>query len=113
VRHLEEGGTVLGLFPQSDYTRASVKLEKGDLLVCCTDGIINVSDEHKQALGAARLAELVRRNRGRNADGVVHAVLSEVAAYSTASMNDDDKVLIVMKVTSDAAAEISENGKGV
>ena len=37
-------------------------------------------------------------------------MLSDVASYSTASMNDDDKVLIVTKVTSDKTHEASENG---
>src|SRR5262245_42415052 len=110
VKRLEEGGTVIGLFPQADYTRGSVKLEKGDVLVCSTDGIINVADEGREKFGAARLAELVRSNRTRNAQGIVDAVLSEVAAYSTASMNDDDKVLIVMKATADKSSETRETG---
>src|SRR5262249_17437618 len=108
VKRLEEGGTVIGLFPQADYTRGSVKLEKGDVLVCSTDGIINVADEHKKKFGEARLAELIRSNRSRSAYEIVDAVLSEVAACSSASMNDDDKVLIVMKVTADKGQETSQ-----
>jgi len=112
VKLLEEGGTVIGLFPQADYNRGSVKLEQGDLLVCCTDGILKVSDEQKQEYGGQRLAEFVRRQRDRSAQGVVEAVLGEVSSYSTASMNDDDKVLIVMKVTADSKKETAGNGTG-
>jgi sigma-B regulation protein RsbU (phosphoserine phosphatase) len=110
IKLLEEGGTVIGLFPQADFTRGSAKLEPEDLLVCCTDGILDVCDEHQQQYGSKRLAELVRENRQRNAQGIVDAVLSDVASYSTASMNDDDKVLIVLKVTSDKTQEASANG---
>jgi hypothetical protein len=42
----------------------------------------------------------VRRQREKSAQGIVDAVLSEVAGYSTASVSVDDKVLVVMKVTS-------------
>jgi hypothetical protein len=35
-------------------------------------------------------------------------VLAEVSAYSTASMNDDDKVLIVFKVTADKEVAVEE-----
>jgi len=35
-------------------------------------------------------------------------VLAEVSAHSTASMNDDDKVLIVLKVTADKDAAVEE-----
>jgi sigma-B regulation protein RsbU (phosphoserine phosphatase) len=107
VKLLEEGGTVIGLFPQVDYTRGSVKLEKGDLLVCCTDGILQVSDEREEAYGANRLAEVVCRHRDRNAQDVVDAVLTDVSSFPAASMNDDDKVLIVMKVTADKSEDVT------
>ena len=109
VKLLEEGGTVIGLFPQVDYTRGSVKLEKDDLLVCSTDGILRISDDQKQEYGARRLTDFVRRHRERSAQGIVDAVLAEVSAYSTASMNDDDKVLIVLKVTADKDPAVEES----
>lgn len=111
VRLLEEGGTVIGLFPQADYTRGSVKLEQGDLVACCTDGILEVSNEREEVNGAKRLAEFVRRHRDRSAQGVVDAVLSEVSSYPAASMNDDDKVLIVMKFTADKSGETLDEGQ--
>jgi sigma-B regulation protein RsbU (phosphoserine phosphatase) len=105
IKLLEEGGTVIGLFPQADYARGSVKLEEGDLLVCCTDGILQVSDETQEAYGVERLAAFVRLHRSRNAQGIADAVLADVSSYPAASMNDDDKVLIVMKVTADKKTE--------
>jgi len=111
ARFLEEGGTVIGLFPQADYTRGSTKLEQGDLLVCCTDGILKVSDENRQEYGAERLADFVCRHRDASAQGIVDAILSEIATYTTASMNDDDKVLLVMKVTEDKHLEAARNGE--
>jgi len=107
VKLLEEGGTVIGLFPQADYRRGSVKLNAGDVLVCCTDGILDIADESNEEYGGKRLAECVRKHREKSAPSIVDAVLSEVASYSTASMNEDDKVLMVMKVTSDPAANPS------
>lgn len=109
---LEEGGTVIGLFPQADYTRGSAKLEKGDLLVCCTDGILQISNEQDEEYGARRLAEFARRHRDRSAQDIVDDLLGEVSSYPTASMNDDDKVLIVVKVTADANASTTENSDG-
>ncbi|HZD93990.1 MAG TPA: GAF domain-containing SpoIIE family protein phosphatase [Candidatus Sulfotelmatobacter sp.] len=104
VKLLEEGGTVIGLFPQVDFTRGTVKLEKDDLLVCTTDGIPRISDDQKHEYGTRRLTDFVRRNRERSAQGIVDAVLAELSAYSSASMNDDDKVLIAVKVTAEKEA---------
>ncbi|HLJ86519.1 MAG TPA: SpoIIE family protein phosphatase [Candidatus Angelobacter sp.] len=98
IKLLEEGGTVIGVFPAADYTRGSIQLNAGDVLVCCTDGVLEVADEQNQEYGTLRLAECVQRNREKNAQGIVDAVLTEAASYSTASMNVDDKFLIVMKV---------------
>lgn len=99
VQLLEEGGTLIGLFPQADYRRGSVKLSAGDVLVCCTDGILEIADEQNQEYGVERLSQCVQNNRDRNAQAIVDAVLAEVSSYSTASMNVDDKVIMVMKVT--------------
>jgi sigma-B regulation protein RsbU (phosphoserine phosphatase) len=110
VKMLEEGGTVIGLFPQADYVRGSIKLEKDDLLVCCTDGILQISDEQKKEYGPRRLTDFVHRHRHKGAQAIVDAVLAELSTYSSASMNDDDKVLLVMKVTADKT-ETEENGK--
>ena len=75
--------------------------------MCCTDGILDIADESNEEYGGKRLAECVRKHREKSAPSIVDAVLSEVASYSTASMNEDDKVLMVMKVTSDPAANPS------
>ena len=105
IKMLEEGGTVIGLFPQADFVRGSIKLEQGDVLACCTDGILEVSNDRDETYGANRLADLVRQNRDRSAQAIADAVLQEVSSYATASMNDDDKVLLVLKVTADKSQE--------
>ncbi|HLW53721.1 MAG TPA: GAF domain-containing SpoIIE family protein phosphatase [Candidatus Angelobacter sp.] len=113
IKLLEEGGTVIGLFPQADYTRGSVRLEKGDLLVCCTDGILHIADERGQQYGPKRLAEVVRKHHEESAQDVVDAVLGEVSSYPTASMNDDDKVLIVMKVTAESSTDTDQDAEKI
>ncbi|HXB20546.1 MAG TPA: SpoIIE family protein phosphatase [Candidatus Solibacter sp.] len=112
IRLLEEGGTVIGLFPTADYKRGSIKLESGDVLACCTDGITEIADEHGHEYGTLRLAERVRRNREKSAQAIVDAVLTDVSGYSTASMNVDDKVLMVMKVTSEESGELEIGSSG-
>ena len=80
----------------------TARLNKGDVLVCCTDGILEISDEHQQEYGTDRLGACVRRNLEKTAQGILDAIVGEVSGYSTASMSSDDKVLMVMKVASDA-----------
>jgi sigma-B regulation protein RsbU (phosphoserine phosphatase) len=102
---LEEGGTVVGLFPTAEYRRGSVNLNDGDVLICCTDGILEACDIQEQEYGKERLAACVAHNRGKNAQGIVDAVLEDVNRFSMHSKYGDDKVLMIMKVTTEGVTE--------
>lgn len=97
VLSLEEGGTVIGLFPTSDYRRGSVLMRPGDVLVCCTDGILEACNASEEEYGKERLAECIDRNRSKSAQGIIDAVFAELNAFST-SRYTDDKVLMVLKM---------------
>jgi phosphoserine phosphatase RsbU/P len=96
---LQAGGTVVGLFPDSEYSRGSAKLNAGDLLVLCTDGITEPCNVEEEEFGSERLAECVSRNRRGSAEQIVDAVHKEVNAFSLGGTHTDDKVLMVLKVT--------------
>jgi len=102
-RLLDKGGTVIGLFPKSEYERGSVDLAPGDILVCCTDGIYEAMDANDDEYGTERLAKCVSANHHKSAQGIVDAVLKEVNEFSKGGSHVDDKVLMVMKVNSDGS----------
>ena len=102
---LEEGGTVIGLFPHADYQRGSAKLNPGDILVCCTDGILEAMDKNEEEFGNERLAACVSKNRAKPAQGIVDAVLAEVATFSQDGKHVDDKVLMILKVNHDGSLQ--------
>lgn len=102
---LDKGGTVVGLFPDSEYERGSIQMQVGDLLVCCTDGIseaCNVKEEEFETEGIARA---VARNRHKPAAEIVDCVLAEVNEFSRGGPHIDDKVLMVLKVVGDGKFE--------
>jgi phosphoserine phosphatase RsbU/P len=100
-RLLDKGGTVIGLFPKSEYERGSVDLTPGDILVCCTDGIYEAMDPNDDEYGTERLAKCVSANASKSAQSIVDAVLKEVNEFSKGGSHVDDKVLMIMKVNSD------------
>ena len=97
-RLLQEGGTVVGLFPDSEYSRGSCKLQPGDVFVACTDGITEPCDLNEEEYGTERLAECVSRNRHRPAQEIIDCVLTELEEFARGGVHIDDKVLMVMKV---------------
>ena len=104
-RLLEKGGTVIGMFPDAVYQRGSERLNRGDILVACTDGILEACDTSDDEFGEERLAAAVAKLRTKSAQHVVDNVLQEVNTFSKDGRNIDDKVLMVVKVTADAAVE--------
>jgi len=98
---LQDGGTVVGLFPTAEYERGSAKLNPGDVLVTSTDGITEASNADDEEYGYERLAQCVSRNRHKTAEQIIEAVLEEVRGYAVGGVHVDDKVLMVLKVTKD------------
>lgn len=108
---LEEGGTVVGLFPSADYRRGSVKLNPGDVLITCTDGILEACNAQEDEFGKDRLAACVKDNRHKNAQGIVDSVLSQVNTFASSGKYTDDKVLMIMKVTHDGNIQTATRRK--
>ena len=98
---LEEGGMVIGMFPSAEYSRGSAWLKPGDILVCCTDGIVESMDSKDDEFGSERLAASILKNRHRPAQEIVDSVLADVDEFSRDGTHVDDKVLMVVKVSDD------------
>jgi sigma-B regulation protein RsbU (phosphoserine phosphatase) len=96
---LEEGGMIVGLLPGSLYESGVVELQRGDLLVACTDGITEAMDAEGNEYGRPRLAATVNAQRQLSAEQVLRNVLSEVEQHARGGMYEDDRILLVMKVS--------------
>ncbi len=108
---LEAGGTVVGLFPDAEYSRGSCRLRPGDVLVCCTDGITEPCNLNEEEYGTERLAQCVSRNRRRAAHEIVGAVMDDLAEFSRGGIHVDDKVLMIVKVTEGGAETATSKKK--
>ncbi|HEU5450498.1 MAG TPA: GAF domain-containing SpoIIE family protein phosphatase [Terriglobales bacterium] len=102
---LQEGGTVIGLFPEAEYTRGSVKLSPGDVLVACTDGVTEPCDLNEDEYGTERLAACVAEHRHEPAEAIIEAVLEDVRTFSAGGVHVDDQVLMILKVASDGSLD--------
>jgi sigma-B regulation protein RsbU (phosphoserine phosphatase) len=86
---LTEGGTVLGLFPESRYAQGEVKVAAGDRLVCFTDGITEAANEAGDLFGEERLLRLLVEHRRQSASELRETILGAVADFSGGSFQDD------------------------
>jgi serine phosphatase RsbU (regulator of sigma subunit) len=95
---LREGGLVVGIFPGVAYERGHVRLQPGDIVVACTDGITEAMDTKENEYGLESLTAAVHRQRHLPAQQIVENVLAEVDQYSLGGPHEDDRVLLVLKV---------------
>jgi sigma-B regulation protein RsbU (phosphoserine phosphatase) len=96
---LETGGMVVGLLPDASYDCGSVALERGDLLIACTDGITEAMDADGNEYSRERLAESVTRCRTKKPEEILRSILAEVDQHSLGGVHEDDRILMVLKVT--------------
>jgi phosphoserine phosphatase RsbU/P len=99
VEYLTEGGMVVGLFAGVRYERGHVKLHPGDVVVFCTDGITEANNSSEEEFGTQRLVDLVTRERHLPAQDIVQAVMTTVDAFSRGGTHEDDRVILILKVS--------------
>ena len=94
---LSDGGPVLGVVPAAVFERGTVTLHGGDLLLACSDGILESFNEAEQEFGNMRLQTELRRAHGGSAEAVLFSVLGSVQDFAAPRPLTDDMTLMIIK----------------
>ena len=94
---LSEGGPLLGVFPAASFTRGCVELRGGDVLLACSDGILESLNSGDEEFGYERLETQLRRAHTAAADAVLFSVLGAVQDFAAAQPLIDDMSLVVVR----------------
>jgi sigma-B regulation protein RsbU (phosphoserine phosphatase) len=96
-RFLDEGGPVLGPLSDATYERGFVKMQRGDLLVLFTDGIVEAPGaETGEELGTDRLLAIARELQGRRPAEVVEGIYQRLEEWTGGTLPQDDRTLLVV-----------------
>lgn len=106
VFRLQPGGAPVGMFADSAYNSVSFQLEDGDILVACTDGIIEAENGEGEPWGQQRLEGLFSSCRRQTAKQVLERIVNEVSIFSASGPQKDDITLVVAQVQ-------NGNGSGI
>ena len=93
-----ELGTALGMLEDSQYETVEAQLGPGDLVVICTDGLLEAVNAEFEQYGDERLAEQARLNADTGASGVLDAVRRDLTAHCGEQELDDDLSVVVVGV---------------
>jgi sigma-B regulation protein RsbU (phosphoserine phosphatase) len=98
VHRLEEGGTVIGMFPGSPYREETLELLRGDILIAFTDGITEALNDHEAEFGEQSLIDSVLLQDSRSAADIISAILKRVDSFTLGTPQHDDMTLVTVRV---------------
>jgi sigma-B regulation protein RsbU (phosphoserine phosphatase) len=106
LQRLERTGTVLGLTDHTTYGRRTLTFDPGDVLIAFTDGIAEVVDACQSC--EASILDAIRRYPDAGASEVVGLVVDAVERCTGESGQTDDRTVIAVRYTGEAAQALPE-----
>ena len=97
LESLSEGGMLLGMALDASYRTGRVELGVGDILLACSDGVIESRNNADQEFGDERLEAELRLARTGSADRVLFSVLAAVQDFAAPNALTDDTTLVVVR----------------
>ncbi len=108
-RELETHGMILGAFRDVQLEERQILLAPGDLLVCYTDGVTDMTNAAGERFGAERLQKTVAAHARSGATQMLDAIVSATKEFGGEMSQADDFTLFVVKRE---AAETEEKTPG-
>ncbi len=95
VKHLENGGALLGVFPDWKYENSTVELGPGDILLLFTDGITEAMDLDGEEFGEERLIQAARNPVEQSIEDLQAHLLNSVKEFCNFRMRDDATLILL------------------
>ncbi len=98
---LHDGGIVLGMIKNTEYSEGSVQLTSGDILVLYSDGVTEARNADGELFGVERLHRTVRRYMRENPDSfnaqrLLDQIYTSVQNFSSHVSLADDLTIVVL-----------------
>lgn len=91
----ENGGALLGFFPDWKYGISTVQLAAGDILILFTDGITEAEADNGEEFGEDRLIETLITFRHLSSEKLQSQLLAQVKKFCSRALADDATLIIV------------------
>jgi len=90
-------GLPIGVEREGRYTQRRFNLEHGDILILCTDGVLEAMNAKGEQYGLRRLTQAVEANAGRPAQEMVEAIRDDLQRHSAGERLHDDQTLMLLR----------------
>lgn len=94
---LQKGGTLLGVLPHAVFATGEATLMPGDLLVVCSDGLLECRNLEDQDFALAGLGREAHRARSLTTEAAVFSILGAVQDFAAGRSPHDDMSLLAIR----------------
>ena len=88
----------MGVAKDTVYKNQVFKLESGDIVASCTDGLIESLNENGVQYSAENLKKAIVKNCNANAKDITNRVKDDLKKYCGTAQQYDDQSLLVIKI---------------
>ena len=96
VTEMDTHGLPLGIVAGGGYAEGSVQLAPGDLLLCYTDGIVEVNDRTGKLLGTPWLAAVLQRHARRADEAMLERIYRDALNACGDVILPDDVLMLAI-----------------
>lgn len=97
TERLGAGGIPVGILGGSDYEEAEYEMQRGDLLLVFSDGVMDATNAEDEYYSEERLADFVLKNRDLKPAEIVDLVCSDIKKFTGDVPQFDDITLMIIK----------------
>jgi sigma-B regulation protein RsbU (phosphoserine phosphatase) len=97
MQMLDSTGTVVGAFPVAVYEEKTVTLERGDVLLAYTDGIVEPENVYGEMFGEDRLKDLLVKYAKADSAELIARTMEAVVQWTGAGELQDDMTMVVVR----------------
>jgi sigma-B regulation protein RsbU (phosphoserine phosphatase) len=98
INWLKTGGAPLGMFPDSYYEESVAQLNPGDVVIACTDGVIEAANPAGEEWGLEGLLKVTAAwapRHDEHAEDLVQLIFNSMDAFSAGRQIDDATVVVL------------------
>ena len=103
LERLETGGPVLGVIADAGFESARVSLRAGDVLLGCSDGVVECRNAADEEFGDERFIAEARQHAGEPAHAMLFSILGGLQDFAVGMPRQDDISLLVIRHTGTGA----------
>jgi adenylate cyclase len=97
IEVLASDAYMLGMFDFATYRPRKFHLDKGDIMVVCTDGLIKAENAQRELFGDDRLLEIVQREASEGSETMKHCLLQAINAFTDGIPQPDDITFLIVE----------------